>query len=109
MTEQTFYRCKKKHGGTSTDRPKEMKRLQRENERLRKAISDLTLDKLVLAEAQRMKAVKETIQWMVYRPEREALLSPSRRRTCIDRVRVELNISERRACRFRTQHRSTQR
>lgn len=56
-----------------------------------------------------MKAVKETIQWMVYRPEREALLSPARRRACIDRVRAELRVSERRACRVLKQHRSTQR
>ena len=34
-----------------TDQLKELKRLQKENERLRKAISDLTLDKLILAEA----------------------------------------------------------
>ena len=34
-----------------TDQLKELKRLQKENERLRKAVSDLTLDKLILAEA----------------------------------------------------------
>ena len=56
-----------------------------------------------------MKAVKRTIQWMVYRPERDALLSPARRRACIDRVRSELSVSERRACRVLRQHRSTQR
>ena len=37
------------------------------------------------------------------------LLSPARRRSCIDRVRAELNVSERRACRVLRQHRSTQR
>ena len=37
------------------------------------------------------------------------LLSPARRRACIDRVRAELDISERRACRVLRQHRSTQR
>ena len=37
------------------------------------------------------------------------LLSPSRRRKCIDRVRQELGVSERRACRVLGQHRSTQR
>jgi transposase InsO family protein len=46
---------------------------------------------------------------MVCSPEREALLSPARRRACIDRVRAELNVSERRACRALGQHRSTQR
>jgi putative transposase len=42
---------KKKYGGMGTDQLKELKRLQKENERLRKAVSDLTLDKLILAEA----------------------------------------------------------
>ncbi|MFA3920501.1 IS3 family transposase [Ruegeria hyattellae] len=92
VTEQTFYRWKKKYGGMGTDQLKELKRLQKENERLRKAVSDLTLDKLILAEAAKGK-----------------LLSPARRRACIDRVRSELNISERRACRVLRQHRSTQR
>ncbi|MEL6565246.1 MAG: IS3 family transposase [Pseudomonadota bacterium] len=92
VTEQTFYRWKKKYGGMGTDQLKELKRLQKENERLRKAVSDLTLDKLILAEAAKGK-----------------LLSPTRRRACIDRVRAELNISERPACRVLRQHRSTQR
>ena len=56
-----------------------------------------------------MKAVKEIIQWMIYRPEHGALLSHSRRRKCIDRVRQELDVSERRDCRALGQHRSTQR
>ena len=51
ISEQTFYRWKKKYGGMGTDQLKELKRLQKENERLRKAVSDLTLDKLILAEA----------------------------------------------------------
>ena len=40
-----------KYGGMGTDQLKELKRLQKENERLRKVVSDLTLDKLILAEA----------------------------------------------------------
>jgi len=51
VTEQTYYRWKKKYGGMGTDQLKELKRLQQENERLRRAVSDLTLDKLILAEA----------------------------------------------------------
>lgn len=51
VTEQMFYRWKKKYSGMGTDQLKELKRLQKENERLRKAVSDLTLDKLILAEA----------------------------------------------------------
>ncbi|UWQ35335.1 IS3 family transposase (plasmid) [Leisingera sp. M527] len=92
VTEQTYYRWKKKYGGMGTDQLRELKRLQKENERLRKAVSDLTLDKLILAEAAKGK-----------------LLSPARRRACIDRVCGELNVSERRACRVLRQHRSTQR
>ena len=54
VTEQTFYRWKKKYGGMRTDQLKELKRLQKENERLRKAVSDLTLDKLILAEGEKL-------------------------------------------------------
>jgi cell shape-determining protein MreC len=39
--------------GLGTDQLKELKRLQKENERLRKAVSELTLDKLILKEAAR--------------------------------------------------------
>ena len=51
VVEQTYYRWRKKFGGMGTDQLKELKRLQKENERLRKAVSDLTLDKQILAEA----------------------------------------------------------
>ncbi|EFO33324.1 transposase [Roseibium sp. TrichSKD4] len=51
ITEQTYYRWRKQYGGMGTDQLKELKRLQKENERLRKAVSDLTLDKLILSEA----------------------------------------------------------
>ena len=51
ITEQTYYRWRKQYGGMGTDQLKELKRLQRENERLRRAVSDLTLDKLILTEA----------------------------------------------------------
>ncbi len=50
-TEQPYYRWRNQYGGMGTDQLKELKRLQKENERLRKAVSDLTLDKLILAEA----------------------------------------------------------
>ncbi len=53
ITEQTYYRWRKQYGGMGTNQLKELKRLQKENERLRRAISDLTLDKLILAEAAR--------------------------------------------------------
>ena len=51
ITEQTYYRWRKQYGGMGTDQLRDLKRLQKENERLRKAVSDLTLDKLILAEA----------------------------------------------------------
>jgi hypothetical protein len=50
-TEQTYYRLKKKCDGMGTEQLKELKRLQKENERLRRAVSDLTLVKLILKEA----------------------------------------------------------
>jgi putative transposase len=51
VTEQTYYRWRKQYGGMGTDQLKELKRLQKENERLRRAVTDLTLDKLILTEA----------------------------------------------------------
>ena len=51
VTEVTFYRWRKEYGGMKTDQLKRLKELQKENERLRKAVSDLTLDKLILTEA----------------------------------------------------------
>ena len=51
IKEQAYYRWRKQHGGMGTDQLKELKRLQKENERLRRAVSDLTLDKLILGEA----------------------------------------------------------
>ena len=50
LTEQTYYRWKEKYGGMSTEQLKELKRLQKENERLQRSVSDLTLDKLILKE-----------------------------------------------------------
>ena len=53
VVEQTYYRWRKLYGGMGRDQVTELKRLQKENERLRRAVSDLTLDKLILAEAAR--------------------------------------------------------
>lgn len=53
VVEQTYYRWRKQYGGMGVDQLKELKRLQQENERLRRAVSDLTLDKLILTEAAR--------------------------------------------------------
>ena len=53
VVEQTYYRWRKQYGGMGTAQLKELRRLQKENERLRRAVSDLTLDKLILSEASR--------------------------------------------------------
>ena len=51
VTEVTYYRWRQEFGGLKTDRVKRMKELEAENARLRRAVSDLTLDKMILAEA----------------------------------------------------------
>ena len=53
VSEQTYYRWHKEYGGLKTDQARRMKDLEKENLRLRRAISDLTLDKLILQEAAR--------------------------------------------------------
>lgn len=53
VSEVSFYRWRKEYGGMKTDQLKRLKELEKENERLRKAVSDLTLDKLILTEAAR--------------------------------------------------------
>ena len=53
IVEQTYYRWRKQYGGMGAAQLKELKRLQKENSRLRRAVSDLTLDKLILSEAAR--------------------------------------------------------
>ncbi len=51
VTEQTFYRWRKQYGGMNREQLRRLKELEKENQRLRKAVSDLTLDKMILAEA----------------------------------------------------------
>ena len=53
VVEHTYYRWRKQYGGMGVDQLKELRGLQKENEQLRRAISDLTLDKLILKEAAR--------------------------------------------------------
>ncbi|MBM3650101.1 MAG: IS3 family transposase [Alphaproteobacteria bacterium] len=92
VTEQSYYRWRKEYGGLKMDQSRRLKELERENGRLRKAVADLTLDKLILAEAAPGK-----------------LLSPARRRAAVEHVTGTLRVSERRACSVLRQHRSTQR
>ena len=51
VSEQTYYRWRKEYGGLKLDQAKRLKELERENGRLRQAVADLTLDKLILKEA----------------------------------------------------------
>lgn len=51
ITEQSYYRWRKEYGGMKTAQVKRLKELERENGRLKKALADLTLDKLILKEA----------------------------------------------------------
>ena len=53
VSEVTCYRWRQEFGGLKTEQVKRLKKLETENGRLRKAISDLTLDKLILQEAAR--------------------------------------------------------
>jgi putative transposase len=92
VTMVTFYRWRRKYDGLKDDQVDWLKSLQAENTQLRKAVADLALDKLVLAEASK-----------------EFLVNSAIRRACIDRVIATLNVSERRACQVLGQHRSTQR
>ena len=51
VTEATYYRWRSEYGGLKLDQVKRLKLLEQENGRLRKAVADLTLEKLVLKEA----------------------------------------------------------
>ena len=50
VTEQTYYRWRKEYGGLQVNQAKRLKEMEKENARLRKAISDLMLDKQILEE-----------------------------------------------------------
>lgn len=51
ISEQSYYRWRRDYGGLKLDQAKKLKDLERENERLKKAVSEMTLDKLILKEA----------------------------------------------------------
>ena len=53
VSEVTYYRWRQEFGGLKSDQIKRLKELETENTRLRRAVSDLTLDKLILQEAAR--------------------------------------------------------
>lgn len=51
VSEQSFYRWRREYGGMEVSQAQRLKELERENGRLKKAVADLTLDKLILNEA----------------------------------------------------------
>ena len=51
VVEQTYYRWRKAYGGMKIDQAKRLKELETENARLKRAVADLTVDKLILKEA----------------------------------------------------------
>ena len=51
VSQQSYYRWRREYGGLKLDQAKRFKDLERENDRLKKAVSELTLDKLILKEA----------------------------------------------------------
>jgi putative transposase len=53
VSEVTYYRWRREYGGMSVPQARRLKELEKENARLRKAVADLTLDKLILQEAGR--------------------------------------------------------
>ena len=50
VTEQTYYRWRRAYGGMKVDQAKKLKELEAENARLKRAVADLTVDKLILKE-----------------------------------------------------------
>jgi putative transposase len=50
ITEQTYYRWRKEYGGMQVSQARRLKELEKENSRLKKAVAELTLDKLILKE-----------------------------------------------------------
>ena len=91
VTEVTYYRWRNRYGGLESDLAEYLAELEAEITRLRRLVSDLTLEKLILVEST------------------TGALSPEFRATYVLRASAAFGISERRACQALGQHRSTQR
>ena len=63
VTEVSYYRWRKEYGGRKGDKVRRLIELEAENARLRRAVADLTLDKMVLAEAARGKSPRPTARY----------------------------------------------
>ena len=55
VTEQTLYRWRKEYGGMRVDQARRLRDLEAENTRLKKLVADLSLDKIILAEASKVR------------------------------------------------------
>ena len=51
VSEQSYYRWRKEYGGLKVGQARRLKDLEAENARLKRAVAELTLDKLILKEA----------------------------------------------------------
>ena len=51
ISEQTYYRWRREYGGMKVSQARRLKEFEREKGRLKRAVADLTLDKLILEEA----------------------------------------------------------
>ena len=51
VSEQSYYRWRREYGGLKIDQARRLRELEQENTRLKRAVADLTLDKLILKEA----------------------------------------------------------
>ena len=51
ITDQTYYRWRKEYGGLRLDQARRLKELEKENQQLKRAVAELTIDKLILKEA----------------------------------------------------------
>ena len=78
VTEVAHDRWRQEHGGLKTNQVRRLKALELQNQRLRRAVADLTLDKQILAEAAwGVKGVPEPVRWSGFSPERAEPLSPA--------------------------------
>ncbi|MEO0966686.1 MAG: IS3 family transposase [Planctomycetota bacterium] len=92
VSEQTFYRWKKKFAGLGVAEVRRLKQLEEENRKLKQLVADLSLDKSMLQDALKGKT-----------------LTPDRRRSLVNSATAAYRVSKRRACAVLKQPRATQR
>ena len=90
------------------DQARKLKLLEKENARLKRAVAELTLDK-PLDRLRTPADLERSGRGKLPFGKLRTLLSPSRRRKCVDHVTRGLQVPERRACRVLSQARTTQR